>query len=68
MGEFFAGPVGSWIRVWLATALTVLLADLVDDGMAVDWQAYAIAGVVAVLPLVIAFLNPKDTRFGTGSK
>jgi ABC-type maltose transport system permease subunit len=65
MGEFFAGPVGSWIRVWLATALTVFLADLATDGVAVDWKGYAIAGVVAVLPTIIAYLNPADPRFGT---
>jgi hypothetical protein len=53
--------------VWLATALTVLLADLTTKAE-IDPVAYAIAGAVAVLPLVIAFLNPADTRFGAGSK
>jgi ABC-type maltose transport system permease subunit len=50
--------------VWLATALTVFLADLASDGVAVDWKAYAIAGVVAVLPPIIAWLNASDPRFG----
>lgn len=67
MGKFLAGPVGSWLRVWLATALTAVLADLATDGVALDWTAYAIAGLVAVLPVIIAWLNPSDTRFGTGS-
>jgi ABC-type maltose transport system permease subunit len=67
MGEFLKGPIGSWLRVWLATALTVLLADLATDGVAVDWKGYAIAGAVAILPLIIAYLNPQDTRFGAGS-
>lgn len=64
MGEFFASPVGSWLRVFLATALTVYGADLADDGIAVDWRGYVVAGVLAILPVVIAYLNPADTRFG----
>lgn len=66
MSKFFAGPVGSWLRVWLATALTVFLADLTTKAE-IDPVAYAIAGLVAILPPIIAFLNPTDTRFGTGS-
>jgi ABC-type maltose transport system permease subunit len=50
--------------VWLSTALTALLADLATDGVTLDWKAYAIAGVVALLPVVIAWLNAADPRFG----
>jgi ABC-type maltose transport system permease subunit len=50
--------------VWLSTALTALLADLATDGVTLDWKAYAIAGVVALLPVVIAWLNASDPRFG----
>lgn len=64
MGAFFAGPVGSWLRVFLATALTVYGADLADDGIAVDWRGYLVAGVLAIVPIVIAYLNPADGRFG----
>jgi ABC-type maltose transport system permease subunit len=67
MGKFLAGPVGSWLRVWLATALTALLTDLASNSVSLDWKAYAIAGVVAVLPIIIAFLNAADTRYGRGS-
>lgn len=67
IGTFLAGPVGSWLRVFLGTALTVWLADLTTDKWAANISAYALAGVVAVLPLVIAFLNPADVRFGRGA-
>lgn len=63
MGSFLASPIGSWLRVFVATVLTVLLADL-TAGDNIDWQAYVIAGAVAVLPIVIAWLNPADPRFG----
>lgn len=67
MTKFLAGPVGSWLRVFGATVLTVWLADLTSDGLTFDWKAYAIAGLVAVLPIVIAWLNPADPRFGQGA-
>lgn len=64
MGEFLATPVGSWLRVFVATALTAFLADLSSDQIAVDWKGYLIAGLVAVLPVIIAYLNAADPRFG----
>jgi len=66
MGKFLASPVGGWLRVWAATALTALLVDLKSESV-LDWTGYAIAGVVAALPLAIAYLNPADTRFGRGA-
>lgn len=65
--KFLAGPVGSWLRVFAATALGAYLIDLEDPNMTHDWKAYVTAGVVAVLPVIIAFLNPADPRFGRGS-
>ena len=47
--------------------MTVLLADLTTKAT-IDWEAYALAGAVAVIPLVIAWLNPSDSRWGRGSK
>ena len=68
MGAFLAGPVGSWLRVFVATALTAFLADLAEgSGWVFDWTAYLLAAVVALLPIVIAYLNTADPRFGKGS-
>jgi ABC-type maltose transport system permease subunit len=64
MGAFLASPVGSWLRVAIATTLTLWLADLTQEGLTFDWEAYLVGVLVAVLPIVIAFLNPADTRFG----
>lgn len=66
MGEFLAGPVGSWLRVFGAAALSAYLgAQVLDaDNFATNWKVYAVAGLVSVLPVVIAYLNPNDPRFG----
>ena len=48
----------SWARSFLAAALATYLA--------VGWQPEAIvhAGAAAVLPVILRFLNKKDTAFG----
>lgn len=56
----------SWIKVFAATILSLFLADggdifSVDMG---DLRVYLAAGVASVLPLVITWLDPTDTRFG----
>jgi hypothetical protein len=56
----------SWIKVFAATILSLFLADggdifSVDMG---DVRVYLAAGVASVLPLVITYLDPSDTRFG----
>jgi ABC-type anion transport system duplicated permease subunit len=57
--------IWSWARVFLAAALTYLLSGLVA-GTPLAWQAVLIAGVMALLPVVINWLNAADTRYGKG--
>lgn len=66
LGAFFAGPVGSWLRVFAAGLLTAFLISLTDSAN-IDfaaWETWVIAGLVSVLPVVIAWLNTADPRFG----
>lgn len=66
LGTFLAGPVGSWLRVFVSAMLGAWLLDL--SGAATvnfeEWQTYLIAGLVSVLPVIIAWLNSADPRFG----
>ena len=48
----------SWSRSLLAAALAVYLAGVTDP------KAIATAGLAAVLPVLIRWLNPKDAAFG----
>lgn len=57
----------SWLRVFLAAFITATLADIVDGGLnSVDWETVLIAGLVAVGPVIINWLNPSDPRYGRG--
>lgn len=56
----------SWIKVFAATVLSMFLADG-GDVFAVDWadlRTWIAAGVASILPLIITWLDPSDTRFG----
>lgn len=55
----------SWLRAFATAALTVLLADVADGGFSgIDWEAIGIAGVLAVGPVILNWLNPNDPRYG----
>jgi hypothetical protein len=58
--------VKSWVKVFAATVLSLFLIDG-GDVFSVDWsdvRTYLAAGVASVLPLIITWLDPTDTRFG----
>lgn len=59
----------SWIKVFAATVLSLFLADG-GDLFTVGWsdvRTYLAAGVASILPLIITWLDPKDSRFGRSS-
>ena len=49
---------GSWVRAFLAAVLTLAVSGVTDP------KALAYAGVAAILPPVLRWLNPKDDSFG----
>lgn len=51
----------SYLRVFIAAALTLYLAG--ERDLAALWAA----GVAAVLPPLVRWLNPNDAAFGRGS-
>lgn len=56
----------SWLKVFASTVLALFLADG-GDVVGVGWgdlRTYLAAGVASVLPLMITWLDPSDTRFG----
>lgn len=58
--------VKSWLKVFAATVMSLFLANG-GDVFSVDWadlRTYVAAGIASVLPLVITWLDPTDTRFG----
>jgi hypothetical protein len=54
--------LASWARSFLAAAIAVYMAGVTDP------KAIATDGVAAVLPVVLRWLNPKDSAFGLTGK
>jgi hypothetical protein len=52
----------SWARSFLAASIAVYIAGITDP------KAIAGAGLAAVLPVVLRYLNPKDVAFGLSGK
>ena len=54
--------LASWARSFTAASLAVYMAGVTDP------KAILTAGAAAVLPVVLRWLNPKDTAFGLSGK
>ena len=52
----------SWARSFLAAALALYMAGETDP------KTLAMAGVAAVAPVILRWLNPNDTAFGSKGK
>jgi hypothetical protein len=52
----------SWSRSFLAAALALYMAGVQDP------KTLAMAGVAAVAPVILRWLNPSDASFGVSKK
>jgi hypothetical protein len=52
----------SWGRSFLAAALALYMAGVTDP------KTLAMAGVAAVAPVILRWLNPSDASFGVSKK
>ncbi|CAB4163354.1 hypothetical protein UFOVP802_19 [uncultured Caudovirales phage] len=50
----------SWLRSFIAASLTLYMAGVSDPMMLLN------AGLAAVVPVIMRWLNPADTTFGRG--
>ena len=53
--------LASWARSFLAAAIAVYMSGNHD------LKAIGAAGLAAVLPVILRYLNPKDAAFGVGA-
>lgn len=54
--------LASWARSFLAASVAVYMAGVTDP------KAIVVAGLAAVLPVILRWLNPKDLAFGLSGK
>jgi hypothetical protein len=52
----------SWLRSFIAAGLAVFMAGVSDP------KAILMAGASAVVPVILRYLNPKDSDFGIKEK
>lgn len=52
----------SWLRSFIAAGLAVFMAGVTDP------KAILMAGLSAVVPVILRYLNPKDSDFGINAK
>jgi hypothetical protein len=52
----------SWARSFLAAGIAVYMAGVTDP------KAIGSAGLAAILPVVLRYLNPNDSTFGVKGK
>jgi ABC-type amino acid transport system permease subunit len=68
MGKFLTTPIGSALRIVVGVVLGYLVLDLSKDGtISVGWDevtSWVAAGLVVGVPILIAWINPADSRFG----
>jgi hypothetical protein len=73
MGKWLAtSPLGSIVKVFVGTALGGLYLFLKNDGSFDDITLEAVEGflmgaLIVVLPMLINYVNPADTRYGRNS-
>ena len=58
----FKAMAASWLRSFLAAGLAVYMAGVTDP------KAIAMAGIAAVAPVILRYLNPNDAAFCNNEK
>lgn len=70
--HFLNTVAGSWLKVGLSAILGQYLVIISDPAQTLySWdtlKAFGIVGSVAVVPIIINWLNPNDPRYGNQSK
>ena len=59
----------SWLKVFIASILGAYLVELQNGTNLFSWsldmvESLLTVGVVSLLPIIINYLNPSDTRYG----
>ena len=62
MMKFLNSIYGSWVKVFLSAVLTMIIAK--GNIYLVTLEECISAGIISILPIVINYLNPHDSRYG----
>jgi hypothetical protein len=62
MMKFLNSIYGSWVKVFVSAVLTMIIAK--GNIYLITIEECISAGVISILPIIINYLNPNDTRYG----
>lgn len=67
MQNFLNSPAGSWLKVFVSGILGLVLTNVLNgaDIFSMDWKSILSGGIASVIPVIINWLNPNDTRYGS---
>ena len=60
--KFLNSVYGSWVKVFISAILTMVIVK--NDIYSVTLKECISAGIISILPIIINYLNPNDTRYG----
>ena len=60
--KFLNSIYGSWVKIFLSAILTMIMSK--GDIYLITLKDCLNAGIISVLPIIINYLNPHDTRSG----
>jgi hypothetical protein len=66
MKEFLNTPLAAWLKVFVATILSLVLINISKgiDLFSLNWKEIVSGAVASLLPVIINWLNPNDPRYG----
>ena len=62
MMKFLNSIYGSWVKIFVSAILTMVIVK--NDIYSVTLKECISAGIISILPIIINYLNPNDTRYG----
>ena len=62
MKQLFNSPLGSWLKAFLTAVLTLIIAN--GSVRNLDWIHVLDAGFIAILPVMLNWLNPSYEAYG----
>jgi hypothetical protein len=60
--KFLNSIYGSWFKVFVSAILTMIVMK--GDIYLITLKDCLNAGIISILPIIINYLNPHDTRYG----
>lgn len=60
--KFLNSIYGSWVKIFLSAILTMIMSK--GDIYLITLKDCLNAGIISILPIIINYINPNDTRYG----